>query len=106
MHCMFGQGDYDPTQTKVFHFTMNPSDQAQSKRKTELIKLQEENARLSARVQLLEESGGKVEDLTIQVEQKLESIPESKMIEGQSLSQSASYNPFSLRTICLQNLIA
>lgn len=75
------QGDYDPTCTKVIHFSANPASLAQQQREQELECLREENTRLGARVQLLEESGGQVQDLTMQVEKQLESVPESKMVE-------------------------
>ncbi|KAK7500988.1 hypothetical protein BaRGS_00007868 [Batillaria attramentaria] len=75
------QGDYDPTRTKVLHFSANPASLAQQQREKEVERLQEENARLAARVQLLEQSGGPVEDLTMQVEKQLESVPESKLVE-------------------------
>jgi len=38
-------------------------------------------------VQLLEQAGGPVEDLTMQVDKQLESVPESKAIEGKALSK-------------------
>ncbi|XP_070187007.1 mitotic spindle assembly checkpoint protein MAD1-like isoform X2 [Littorina saxatilis] len=75
------QGDYDPSRTKVLHFSMNPAAVAQRQRQQEVERLTVENERLMARVQLLEQSGGAVEDLTEQVEKQLESVPESKAIE-------------------------
>ena len=61
---------------------MNPSAKAQEQRQQEVVHLKEENERLMARVQLLEQAGGPVEDLTLQVNKQLESVPESKAIEG------------------------
>lgn len=61
---------------------MNPSAKAQEQRQQEVEHLKEENERLMARVQLLEQAGGPVEDLTLQVNKQLESVPESKAIEG------------------------
>lgn len=81
------QGDYDPTRTKVLHLPTNPSAKAQEQRQQELKQLKEENERLLARVQLLEQAGGPVEDLTLQVDKQLESVPESKAIEGKALSK-------------------
>ncbi|KAK3592821.1 hypothetical protein CHS0354_019049 [Potamilus streckersoni] len=75
------QGDYDPTTTKVLHFKMNPVKIAQNQRTEEIKALQEENERLKKRLQILEESGGKVEDLTVQVEQKLQEPGSAKDIE-------------------------
>lgn len=75
------QGDYDPTHTKVVHFSMNPAAIAQQQRQQEMERLKEENERLTARVKLLENAGGLVEDLTLQVDKQLETVPESKAIE-------------------------
>ncbi|XP_067859049.1 mitotic spindle assembly checkpoint protein MAD1 isoform X3 [Heptranchias perlo] len=52
------QGDYDPTKTKVLHFSMNPWSLAKEHRTTELKNLKEECERLRERVQILE--GGAV----------------------------------------------
>ena len=59
----------------------------QEQRQQELKQLKEENERLLARVQLLEQAGGPVDDLTLQVDKQLESVPESKAIEGKALSK-------------------
>ena len=77
------QGDYDPTKTKVVHFSMNPAEIAQSRRAEEVRRLQAENARLSERVRLLETRPGELEDLTLQVEQRLQEPGTSKEVEGQ-----------------------
>lgn len=79
--CTF-KGDYDPTKVKVLHFKMNPADIAATQRREELKRLQEENERLRQRVKLLEESEGKIEDLTVVVEKKLQEPGGSKDVEG------------------------
>ena len=61
---------------------MNPVDMASSHRKEEMKLLKEENERLKQRVRLLEENEGKIEDLTVAVEQKLKEPGSSKDIEG------------------------
>uniref|UniRef100_A0A0B7A767 Spindle assembly checkpoint component MAD1 n=1 Tax=Arion vulgaris TaxID=1028688 RepID=A0A0B7A767_9EUPU len=75
------QGDYDPSKTKVVHFTLNPCALAQKARCEELQKLKEENERLTKRNQILEEHGGNVEDLTVQVQEKLLHPSPSKEVE-------------------------
>ena len=67
---------------KVLHFKMNPADVAATQRREELKRLQEENDRLRQRVKLLEESEGKIEDLTVVVEKKLQEPGGSKEVEG------------------------
>ncbi|KAH3863656.1 hypothetical protein DPMN_026645, partial [Dreissena polymorpha] len=75
------QGDYDPTKLKVLHLKMNPVDVELGRKREELTKLQEENARLRQRIKLLEENEGKIEDLTVAVEAKLKEPGSSKDIE-------------------------
>ena len=67
---------------KVLHFKMNPADVAATQRREELKRLQDENDRLRQRVKLLEESEGKIEDLTVVVEKKLQEPGGSKEVEG------------------------
>lgn len=76
------QGDYDPSKTKVLHFSMNPVAMAQAKKKEIIAELKEENEKLKHRLKLLEESEGKVDDLTLQVQQKMEEPCSSKEIDG------------------------
>ena len=61
---------------------MNPAEVAATHREHELNSLKEENERLKQRVKLLEENEGKIEDLTVVVEQKLREPGSSKDIEG------------------------
>ena len=61
---------------------MNPADIAATQKREELKRLQEENERLQQRVKLLEESEGKIEDLTVVVEKKLQEPGGSKDVEG------------------------
>ncbi|XP_071106833.1 mitotic spindle assembly checkpoint protein MAD1-like [Haliotis cracherodii] len=75
------QGDYDPSKTKVVHFTMNPAEIAQRHREEEMKRLQDENDKLKQRLKLLEESGGSVDDLTQKVEKKLQEPDVSKEVE-------------------------
>lgn len=79
------QGDYDPSKTKILHIEFNPAAVAQQKRETEVKRLQEENDRLKKRNEILEENGGAVTDLTIQVEGRLEVPSPSKQLEGEAL---------------------
>ncbi|XP_045214244.1 mitotic spindle assembly checkpoint protein MAD1-like isoform X1 [Mercenaria mercenaria] len=75
------QGDYDPTKLKVLHFKMNPVDIATEQRREEVSKLKAENERLKQRIEILEENEGRIEDLTVAVEQKLKEPGSSKDIE-------------------------
>ncbi|XP_060071718.1 mitotic spindle assembly checkpoint protein MAD1-like [Ylistrum balloti] len=76
------QGDYDPSKTKVLHFSMNPVAMAQAKKKEIIAELTEENEKLKHRLKLLEESEGKVDDLTLQVQHKMEEPCSSKELDG------------------------
>ncbi|NXH25826.1 MD1L1 protein, partial [Myiagra hebetior] len=51
------QGDYDPSRTKVVHFSMNPMSLAKQQRKEEQQQLQEECERLRELVRVLEGGG-------------------------------------------------
>ncbi|XP_048817349.1 mitotic spindle assembly checkpoint protein MAD1 isoform X6 [Lagopus muta] len=51
------QGDYDPSKTKVLHFSMNPASLAKQQRKEEQQQLQEECERLRELVRVLEAGG-------------------------------------------------
>uniref|UniRef100_A0A8C5X8Z8 Mitotic spindle assembly checkpoint protein MAD1 n=2 Tax=Malurus TaxID=55806 RepID=A0A8C5X8Z8_9PASS len=51
------QGDYDPSRTKVLHFSMNPTSLAKQQRKEEQQQLQEECERLRELVRVLEGGG-------------------------------------------------
>ncbi|NXJ75746.1 MD1L1 protein, partial [Trogon melanurus] len=51
------QGDYDPSRTKVLHFSMNPASLAKQQRKEEQQQLQEECERLREMVRVLEGGG-------------------------------------------------
>jgi len=75
------QGDYDPSKTKVLHIEMNPSAKAQQKREQELEHAQTEAERLKKRLDILEENGGAVQDLTMQVDQRMEVPSPSKEIK-------------------------
>ncbi|XP_067673796.1 mitotic spindle assembly checkpoint protein MAD1-like isoform X2 [Haliotis asinina] len=75
------QGDYDPSKTKVVHFTMNPAELAQRQREEEVKRLHDENDKLKQRLKLLEESGGSVDDLTLKVEKKLLEPDAEKEVE-------------------------
>ncbi|BFZ17481.1 hypothetical protein BsWGS_20520 [Bradybaena similaris] len=75
------QGDYDPSKTKIVHMTMNPCAVAYQARAQQLEKLKEENDNLRKRNQILEEHGGQVQDLTLQVQEKLQQPSPSKEVE-------------------------
>jgi len=64
------KGDFDPTDTKVLHFTNNPTAQAIQKRESQVSELLNENTALKARIQLLEQ--GQTTDLTMMVGAKVE----------------------------------
>ena len=64
------RGDFDPSNTKVIHFTNNPMAQAVASREEEAAEGMAEREALRARVQLLEE--GQTKDLTIMVGRKME----------------------------------
>lgn len=51
------QGDYDPSRTKVVHFSMNPMSLARQQRKEEQQQLQEECERLRELVRVLQGGG-------------------------------------------------
>ncbi|KFV75202.1 Mitotic spindle assembly checkpoint protein MAD1, partial [Struthio camelus australis] len=57
------QGDYDPSKTKVLHFSMNPASLAKQQRKEEQQQLQEECERLRELVRVLEGGGSIPEKL-------------------------------------------
>jgi len=75
------QGDFDPSKTKVLHFSFNPAAVAQERREVELETLRKEVETLRKRAQLLEENGGAAQDLTMQVEEKLLQPSPSKELE-------------------------
>ena len=64
------KGDFNPTDTKVLHFTNNPTAKAVEKRAAEMSELLNENTSLKARVKLLEE--GQTKDLTLMVGARVE----------------------------------
>ncbi|KQL61490.1 mitotic spindle assembly checkpoint protein MAD1 [Amazona aestiva] len=57
------QGDYDPSKTKVLHFSMNPASLAMQQRKEEHQQLQEAYERLKEMVRVLEGGGSIPENL-------------------------------------------
>lgn len=82
---IFVQGDYDPTKTKVIHFEMNPVAMAAKQRAAEIQMLREENEALKQRLKILEESGGQAEDVTEQVQKRLQEPSSSKEVDGKKL---------------------
>ncbi|XP_050418798.2 mitotic spindle assembly checkpoint protein MAD1 [Patella vulgata] len=76
------QGNYDPTKTKIVHFTMNPAAKAQQQREQDLEVLRSENEKLRGRLNILENAKGEcVEDLTLRVEEKLQNPSPNKQVE-------------------------
>ncbi|KAK6166145.1 hypothetical protein SNE40_022908 [Patella caerulea] len=76
------QGNYDPTKTKIVHFTMNPAAKAQQQREQDLEALRSENEKLRGRINILENTKGEcVEDLTLRVEEKLQNPSPNKQVE-------------------------
>lgn len=61
---------------------MNPVAIAAKQRAAELQRLREENEELKQRVKVLEESGGKAEDVTEQVHKRLQEPSTSKEVDG------------------------
>ncbi|XP_010001578.1 PREDICTED: mitotic spindle assembly checkpoint protein MAD1 [Chaetura pelagica] len=70
------QGDYDPSRTKVLHFSMNPASLAKQQRKEEQQQLQEECERLRELVRVLEGGGSIPENL----EGALSGLPSKKEV--------------------------
>jgi len=76
------QGDYDPKRTKVLQYSMNPFSMAHRKLTTDLEQLQEENRRLTKRLQIMEESRSfAVGDLSARVDNELHTSA-GKEVEG------------------------
>ncbi|GFO28634.1 mitotic spindle assembly checkpoint protein mad1-like [Plakobranchus ocellatus] len=75
------QGDYDPTKTKIIHMLENPHSLSQKARQEELDRLREDNKKLKKRNQILEENGGVVEGITMQVDEKIQCLSPSKEVE-------------------------
>ena len=73
------KGDFNPTDTKVLHFTNNPTAKAVEKRAAEMSELLNENTSLKARVKLLEE--GQTKDLTLMVGARVEEGEGEKLRE-------------------------
>jgi len=73
------KGDFNPMDTKVLHFTNNPTAQAIEKRANQISELTSENVALKARVQLLEQ--GQTTDLTMMVGAKVEE-GEAEKVKG------------------------
>ena len=82
---LFFQGYYDPTKSKIVHFSMNPLAKAKQQRAEELEKLRKENESLRRRLQLLEEGGCSPEDASVLSKLSPEPGPSVvKQVEGQS----------------------
>jgi cytochrome c-type biogenesis protein CcmH/NrfF len=93
------QGDYDSRRVKVLQFSMNPFSVARQQLATECERLQAENARLTKRLRILEEAGGRVDDLTTKVDEQLTQPSTSKEVEG-FISSSDRYG-FNVLLRCL-----
>ncbi|XP_066992116.1 mitotic spindle assembly checkpoint protein MAD1 [Anabrus simplex] len=65
------QGDYNPGASKLLHFRLNPAAEAEAQREADLMALKAERDSLLARVAILEEMGGRPEDLTERVQHKV-----------------------------------
>lgn len=76
------QGDYDPTTTKVLHLRLNPADIAQRERAEQVRSLTAENTRLTERLKVVEEAGAAAQDVTMQVEERLQQPQSSQQLEG------------------------
>lgn len=73
------KGDFDPVDTKVLHFTNNPTAQAVEKRAAQMSEVTTENTALKARIELLEQ--GQTTDLTMMVGAKVEEGEAEKVQE-------------------------
>lgn len=75
------KGDYDPTNTKVVHMRFNPFEMMKQKKLEDLKDLKIENDRLSSRLRLLEQGGGKDAGNLSQGEKKDSRNASSKEVE-------------------------
>ncbi|XP_062443935.1 mitotic spindle assembly checkpoint protein MAD1 isoform X2 [Rhea pennata] len=101
------QGDYDPSKTKVLHFSMNPASLAKQQRKEEQQQLQEECERLRELVRVLEGGGSIPENLegvgTFQSPQEIADLKkqvESAELKNQRLKEVFQTKIQEFRKVC------
>ncbi|XP_061213003.1 mitotic spindle assembly checkpoint protein MAD1 isoform X2 [Neopsephotus bourkii] len=101
------QGDYDPSKTKVIHFSMNPASLAMQQRKEEHQQLQEAYERLKETVRVLEEGGSIPENLeglgSLQSSQEIAELKkqvESAELKNQRLKEVFQTKIQEFRKVC------
>ncbi|XP_074697121.1 mitotic spindle assembly checkpoint protein MAD1 isoform X1 [Strix aluco] len=101
------QGDYDPSRTKVLHFSMNPASLAKQQRKEEQQQLQEECERLRELVRVLEGGGsipGNLEGVgSFQSQQEISELKkqvESAELKNQRLKEVFQTKIQEFRKVC------
>ncbi|XP_072205576.1 mitotic spindle assembly checkpoint protein MAD1 isoform X2 [Excalfactoria chinensis] len=101
------QGDYDPSRTKVLHFSMNPASLAKQQRKEEQQQLQEECERLRELVRVLEAGGsihGNLEGVgsfqSLQEVAELKKQVESAELKNQRLKEIFQTKIQEFRKVC------
>ena len=68
---------------------MNPFAMAQRRQAAELERIRTENSRLANRLKVLEECGGRVDDLTAKVDEQMTQPSTSKEVEGLAMQSFA-----------------
>uniref|UniRef100_A0A8B9FEC1 Mitotic spindle assembly checkpoint protein MAD1 n=1 Tax=Amazona collaria TaxID=241587 RepID=A0A8B9FEC1_9PSIT len=101
------QGDYDPSKTKVLHFSMNPASLAMQQRKEEHQQLQEAYERLKETVRVLEGGGSIPENLeglgSLQSSQEIAELKkqvESAELKNQRLKEVFQTKIQEFRKVC------
>ncbi|XP_065540580.1 mitotic spindle assembly checkpoint protein MAD1 isoform X2 [Lathamus discolor] len=101
------QGDYDPSKTKVLHFSMNPASLAMQQRKEEHQQLQEAYERLRETVRVLEGGGSIPENLeglgSLQSSQEIAELKkqvESAELKNQRLKEVFQTKIQEFRKVC------
>ncbi|XP_030340818.1 mitotic spindle assembly checkpoint protein MAD1 isoform X1 [Strigops habroptila] len=101
------QGDYDPSKTKVLHFSMNPASLAMQQRKEEHQQLQEAYERLREMVRVLEGGGSIPENLeglgSLQSSQEIAELKkqvESAELKNQRLKEVFQTKIQEFRKVC------
>ncbi|XP_062469575.1 mitotic spindle assembly checkpoint protein MAD1 isoform X1 [Pezoporus occidentalis] len=101
------QGDYDPSKTKILHFSMNPASLAMQQRKEEHQQLQEAYERLKETVRVLEGGGSIPENLeglgSLQSSQEIAELKkqvESAELKNQRLKEVFQTKIQEFRKVC------
>ena len=78
---------------------MNPAACAQRQRAEQVERLSEDKKRLEERVRVLEAAGGPVEDMTLQVEERLQQPSCSQHVDGETTPTTSQQHPPSVLII-------